>query len=436
MIAPPMNDHECLGPTTDQIVAELQAQNPAIVDLAARFTSTDDLAAWFRTLPQRDDDGIPGDGPKVAACRPPQRLQLDSPSPNCFERSARFTGAAELIEPDRVYRLATVDTPNGLHTFPTRDGQPVVLDPKVVRNGPRRSTSLDVPIATQRLRIQRLIGLDENKGLRCDLANARRAKAQGHTTSADGKPIDEVIEIYERALSRYQLHLQELDALEAYEDAKPRDASMRNGADPVVLTPTQAIDWIAELAMVRADRVVGGIRRIENGHRAMRGVLVLRPICIADVRDVALVLALAEREARGYGLGELKIVHSTARAIDAIDQLAAQRVTAPATTTTTTRNNPLAMMALSAFANNKELQQMLAPLMRVVGRVGAGIGLEAAKLKLASVGVSPPVITALEKELNREGLSLGPLATPSPMVGSLDAMTPQALAGRWLAQKL
>ena len=434
MIAPPMNDHECLGPTTDQIVAELQAQNPAIVDLAARFTSTDDLAAWFRTLPQRDDDGIPGDGPKVAACRPPQRLQLDSPSPNCFERSARFTGAAELIEPDRVYRLATVDTPNGLHTFPTRDGQPVVLDPKVVRNGPPRSMALDVPIATRRLRIQRLIGLDENKGLRCDLANARRAKAQGHTTSADGKPIDEVIEIYERALDRYQLLLYELDVLEASQDAKPRDASMRNGADPVVLTPTEAIDWIAELAMVQADRVVGGIRRIENGHRAMRGVLVLRPICIADVRDVALVLALAEREARGYGLGGLKIVHSTARAIDAIDQLAAQRVTAPATTTT--RNNPLAMMALSAFANNKELQQMLAPLMRVVGRVGAGIGLEAAKVKLASVGVSPPVITALEKELNREGLSLGPLASPSPMIGSLDAMTPQALAGRWLAQKL
>ncbi len=441
MIAPPMNDHECLGPTTDQIVAELQAQNPAIVDLAARFDSTDDLAAWFRTLPQRDDDGIPGDGPKVAACRPPQRFQLDSAAPNCFERASRFTGAAELIEPDRVYRLATVSTPNGLHTFPTRDGQPVILDPKIGRNARPRQAQLDVPIAIRRLRIQRLIGLDENKGLRCDLANARRAKAQGHTTSADGKPIDEVIEIYERALARYQLILHELDALEASEDAEPRNLSLRNGADPVVLTPTQAIDWIAELAMVQADRVIGGTRRIENGHRAMLGVLVLRPICIADVRDVALVLALAEREARGYGLGGLKIVHSAARAIDSIDQLAAQRATVtataptPATTTTTTRNNPLAMMALSALANNKELQQMLAPFLRVAGRVGAGIGLEAAKVKLASVGVSPPVITAIEKELNREGLSLGPLASPSPMVGSLDAMTPQALAGRWLAQK-
>jgi hypothetical protein len=432
VIASPMNDHECLGPTTDQIVAEVQAGNPAIVDLAARFTTTDDLAAWIRTLPQRDDDGIPGDGPKVAACRPPQRLQFDNRSPNCFERSARFVGAAELIEPERVYRLATVSTPNGLHTFPTRDGEPVVLDPKVARNAPARRMQLDEPIATRRLRIQRLIGLDERKGVRFDLANARRAKELGHATWVDGKPIDEAIATYEKALARYQAILAELDALEASEDAEPRN--MRNSAGPVVLTPRQAIDWIAELAMVRADRVVGGTRRIENGHRAMRGVLVLRPICIADVRDVALVLALAEREARGHGLGGLKIVHSTARAIDAIDQLAADRATA--TATAPARNNPLASLALGALVNDKELQQLVGGLARVAGRVAGGIGLEAAKVKLASVGVSPPVISAFERELNREGLSLGPLAKPSPMVGSLDAMTPQALAGRWLAQKL
>jgi hypothetical protein len=181
--------------------------------------------------------------------------------------------------------------------------------------------------------------------------------------------------------------------------------------------------------MARADRVVGGTRRIENGHRAMRGVLVLRPICIADVRDVALVLALAEREARAHGLGGLKVVHSTARAIDALDQLAAARATSP-------RNSPFASVALGTIMNNKELQQLVGGLARVAGRIAGGIGLEAAKLKLASVGVSSPVIAAFEKELNREGLSLGPLAKPAPMVGSLDAMTPQALAGRWLAQKL
>jgi hypothetical protein len=411
VIEAPLNDDECLGPTTDHIVAELAAGNPAITDLAARFTTTDDLAAWFRTLPQRDDNGHPSEGPKVEACRPAQRLQLDNPSPNCFERSARFIGAAELIEPHRVYRLATVSTPNGLHTFPTRDGEPVILDPKTERNA-----WSGVDADTRRLRLQRLIGLDDTKGVRGDLARARRAKEIGHTTWVDNEPIDVAIARYEKALAHFQ---GELDKL----------APSRNTGDAVVLTPAQAIDWISELAMLRADCVADGPRRVENGRRAMRSVLVLRPICIADIRDVALVLALAEREARLHGIGALKIVHSTARAIDAIDSLAAERATAR------TRNDPFATLAIS-LASNQQLQQLVGGLARVAGRVAGGIGLEAAKLKLASVGVSPPVIAAFERELNREGLSLGALAKPAPMVGSLDAMTPQALAARWLVQKI
>lgn len=430
MIAAPMNDHECLGPTTDQIVAEVANCNPAIVALAEQFTNTDDLAEWFRGQPQRDDDGDPTDGPKVAACRPPQRLQLDNPSPNCFERSARYIGAAELIEPERVYRLATVATPAGLHTFPTRDGQPVILDPKGARNTPARRPS-PAPFAidneARRHRLQRLIGLDETKGVRGDLARARRAKELGHTTWVDGRPIDDAIASYEKGLAHFQA---QLAAIPASGDDTTRNSAEAGATGSVTLTPTEAIDWIAELAMVRADRVIGGPRRIENGHRAMRGVLVLRPICIADVRDVALVLALAEREARTYGLGTLKVVHSTARAIDALDQLAADRATA------STRNNPFASLALGALANNRDLQQLVGGLARVAGRIAGGIGLEAAKVKLASVGVSAPVISAFERELNREGLTLGPLAKPVPMVGSLDAMTPQALAGRWLAQKI
>ncbi len=199
--------------------------------------------------------------------------------------------------------------------------------------------------------------------------------------------------------------------------------------ESVTLTPAQAIDWIAELAMERGARLPGGVRRVENGHRAMRGVLVLRPICIADVRDVALVLALAERAARSHGLVGLKIVHSTARAIDSLDRVAAERAMAP------TRNNPW-LAAFGTLAGNKELQSWLGALTCVGGRIAGGAGLEALKLKLNSVGVSPPLISAFEKELNREGLTLGPLARPAPMIGSLDAMTPQALAGRWLAQKL
>jgi hypothetical protein len=288
-------------------------------------------------------------------------------------------------------------------------------------------------IATRRLRIQRLIGLDDRKGLRFDLANARRSKERGNETWVDGKPIDEAIATYEKAMARYVAILAELNAQEdaLFDEA---DRGERNSAALVLadellaLTPAQAIDHVAELAMPGSVRFPGGMRRVENGQRVMHGVLAGRPIVVADARDVAFVLALAERAARSGGLADLKIVHSTARALDALDQRAAQRATAP-------RNNPWAMFALNALASNKDLQNLLGALTKVGGRIAAGAGIEAAKLKLHSAGVSPPMITAVEKELNREGLTLGALARPSPMVGSLDAMTPQALAGRWLAQK-
>jgi hypothetical protein len=55
--------------------------------------------------------------------------------------------------------------------------------------------------ATRRLRLQRLIGLDETKGLRGDLARARRAKQVGYSTWADGRPIDQAIASMESALA-------------------------------------------------------------------------------------------------------------------------------------------------------------------------------------------------------------------------------------------
>jgi len=428
VIASPMNDHGCLGPTTEQIRAEVDAGNTAFAELADRFTNTDDLAAWFRTLPQRDDDGIPSDGPKVDACRPAQRLRLDASDPNCFERSARFIGAAELIDPDHVYRLATISTPNGLHTFPTCDGDPVILDPKGVRNTPRVAP-FAADNATRRLRIQRLIGLDETRGVRGDLARARRAKELGHTTWVNGEPIDDAIVTYERALASYQATLAELDAEEDDDDA-PSGARNAAFAGPMVLTPAQAIDWIADLARARIEPLPGMARHVNRGHRAMRAVLLMLPICVADAQAVALVLALAEREARSYGMPALKVVHSTARALDAIDRLAAEH------TTEQTRNfAPLASLALGML-NNKDVQSWLGAVTRVGGRVLGGAGVEVLKSQLASVGVSQPVLSAFEKELNRDGLTLGALSKPSPMPGSLDAMTPQALAGRWIAQKL
>ena len=423
MISSPINDHACLGPTTEQIAGEVATGNPAITDLAARFANTDDLAAWFRTLPQRDDDGIPSDGPKVAACRPPQRLRLDATDPNCFERSARFIAAAELIAPEHEYRLATINTPGGLHTFPTRDGVPVVLDPRgstvTPRNLPGRNVA-GADVASRKLRLRRLIGLDETKGLRGDLARVYAAKQHGHDTWVDGRPVDEAIATMEKAKADFETRLAALD-----EEPEPRNALAVTG--PVVLTPSQAVNWICELARARAAMMPDGAHRIRRGHRAMRGVLVMQPICIGDVRHVAFVLALAEREARAHGPAACRIVRSTAHALDRLDRLAADRLA-----TRPPRNDAVSSV-IGAILNDKDLQPWLSSIVKVGGRMAGTIGVDALKLKLASMGISPQILGGVEKDLNREGLTLGPLAKPSPMVGSFDAMTPEALAGRWLS---
>lgn len=134
MIAPPLNDRECLGKLTE--VAVLGQRRQDLRDLAARFKTTAELAAWIRGLPQRDDDGDPADGPRVP-CDVPQRARLVASDPNCVERSIAFVAAAELIDPGPVRQLATIDTPRGRHTFPIEDGEPVVLDPAIRRNGLR-----------------------------------------------------------------------------------------------------------------------------------------------------------------------------------------------------------------------------------------------------------------------------------------------------------
>ncbi len=134
MIGLPFNDHRCLGSITE-VVAELVATgDPVIVAMAREHRTTEGLVSYIRSLPQRDDDGVRHDGPKVEACEPPQRLRIPAEDPNCVERSALYIAVAELIDPHTTRQLATLDTPMGLHTFPVENGVPVILDPKVTRN--------------------------------------------------------------------------------------------------------------------------------------------------------------------------------------------------------------------------------------------------------------------------------------------------------------
>jgi hypothetical protein len=125
------NDLTCLGAITEVVAELVDRRDPLLLELAAQYPTTEALAAWVRTLPQRDDEGIPGDGPKVEACQPVQRLRIPAPNPNCVERSACYLGVAELIDPLPLRQLATLDFHWGRHTFPIENGAPIVLDPRV-----------------------------------------------------------------------------------------------------------------------------------------------------------------------------------------------------------------------------------------------------------------------------------------------------------------
>jgi hypothetical protein len=348
VIGKPHNDRACLDAITAEVASMVERRDEALVALAQDHGSVASLSRWIRALPQRDDTGLPCDGPKVEACRPPQRLRVPAEDPNCVERAALYIGVAELLDPAAVRRLATVETPGGLHTFPTENGEPVILDPVQSRNR-----------------------------LRAGLFTARRR---------------------------------------------------RNGSQRAVLSPTEAVDWIATLAEEPATRFTGGPRRVRNGHRALRAVLIGRPLCVADVSDVVFVLTLADREARAFGRPGQRVVRTAASAVGRLDGLAAADWLE--------RESPRNFSLKIGPLNIKPPTAVLGALARVGGRLGYRVGIEALRAKLSALGIGGPVIKSIERELNSEGLSLGALATAAPVAGTLIALLPHALAGRWVAQKL
>lgn len=125
------NDLTCLSAISEAMVDLVGRRDPLLVEIAQKYPTTEALAAWIRSLPQRDDFGAPGDGPKVEACQPVQRLRVPAPDPNCVERAALYLGVAELIDPYPIRQLATLDFDWGRHTFPIESGAPVVLDPRI-----------------------------------------------------------------------------------------------------------------------------------------------------------------------------------------------------------------------------------------------------------------------------------------------------------------
>lgn len=84
MIGLPFNDLRCLGSITE-VIAELVAnRDEVIAEIARKHHSTESLANWIRSLPQRDDAGEEDDGPRIKECKPTQRLRIPADDPNCI----------------------------------------------------------------------------------------------------------------------------------------------------------------------------------------------------------------------------------------------------------------------------------------------------------------------------------------------------------------
>lgn len=338
MIGAPLNDYQCLGEITS-IVSELaEREEPVVADVAHRFTTTADLAAWIRGLPQRNDDGEASDGPRVDDCEPTQRLRIPAEDPNCVERAALYLAAAELLDPRHVRQLATINTSVGPHTIALEDGVPVILDPRVTRNA-------------------------------------------------------------------MEAGLFELEP------------------GPVRMRPSEAIAWLGAIAEEPASSFERGRARVRNGCDALGGVLYGRPVTVAQARDVGLLLSLAEREAQQFGPRGVALARCAVTAVSELDQLHRQHQT---------RNAPSIRIGRRRIEPNLPL---LGSLGRVAGRLGVRAGSVALRVKLASMGITGPMLGEVERELNREGLTLGEVAKPPPMLGSLAAVTPTAMAGHWLANK-
>lgn len=251
MIGLPYNDHQCLGTITEMVAERVHQGDEALRALAEQHSSTESLVAWIRSLPQRDDLGEPNDGPKVAACAPVQRLRFPAPpDPNCFERAAMYLGAAELIDPQPVRQLATLETSIGAHTVPLENGAPVILDPRVTRNSLRYApTSMEegpVPISP-RDAIEWTVQLAEVEA--ADVRNGAGATAQGKELY---QAKDAMLRVVEGTAPQSRDEIERI----AWLLSLAEQAARRYGphAMAIVRSAAQAVAELADEALARAKR--------------------------------------------------------------------------------------------------------------------------------------------------------------------------------------
>ena len=174
------------------------------------------------------------------------------------------------------------------------------------------------------------------------------------------------------------------------------------------------LEWILALAEEPAQHLINGEERLRNAETAITALRTGRCLPRNAVEDLGFAIAVADRAAGLFGDSGVDAVEVGSRVVR---RLLAQR-------------NAVALkIGDRRFAPDLSA---LSALGRIGSRLGLSVGAQLLKTKLGAWGIAPGLIGAVEKELNREGLSLGVLAAAQPPAGTLAALTTKALVQRKL----
>lgn len=349
------NDTECLTAASEQAAELVDSRDRLLVDYAKQFRTKEEAWAHIRSLPQRDDEGVPEDGPKLEACEPVQRLRIPADDPNCFERAVLGMIIGELLDPDPVRQLATLEFPWGRHTILLENGLPIVLDPKVC------------------------------------LEELERGVADGLASNAEGitEPGAETADVDVRRTKR----------------SKKRNR--------VAVDVHDALEFTTQLGEEATRDHRNGPRRAWLARNAIRSLLETRtpPTDAHTVDTLHWFFQQAEDLARVYGRRALTIVKTTAAAIwDLIDDVLAQHEKQ--------QHEEQRNLSFEIGGNRYSVPSWLGDAAGILGKVGLDLGAAYARPYLLGAGLTSEMLGLIEQELNAEGYSLGPLSKQGQSISS------------------
>lgn len=192
-----------------------------------------------------------------------------------------------------------------------------------------------------------------------------------------------------------------LDPLVAQNEAQAAVDAL-GGVQPPT-TPHASAAWLVQLAAEPARLVVGGPAAVRNARVGLQAVAQGEPLPRSLVDDVALALALAEREARRWGPAGVAVIDRVTR-----------RLASPCEDP----SSPSAIrnaihLAVGRYQLRPDVSRALRAVARTLAEVAPVVAVPAARAALASLGVPPALLMPVERALNREGLTLGPLVQPA-----------------------